>query len=43
MLINENRLNLADPKARKYLQEQTEKYFFGGSVDKPSGYVPPKS
>ena len=43
MLINENRLNLADPKARKYLQEQTESYFFGGSVDKPSGYVPPKS
>jgi len=42
MLINENRLSLADPKARKYLQEQTESYFFGGSVDKPSGYVPPK-
>jgi len=43
MLINENRLSLADPKARKYLQEQTEKYFFGGPVDQPSGYVPPKS
>ena len=42
MLINENRLNLADPKARKYLQEQTENYFFGGAVDRPSGYVPPK-
>ena len=43
MLINENRLNLADAKARKYLQEQTENYFFGGSVDQASGYVPPKS
>jgi len=42
MLINENRLNLADPKARKYLMEQTEQYFFGGSVDRPAGYVPPK-
>ncbi len=25
MLVNENRLSLADPKARKYLLEQTEK------------------
>ena len=25
MLINENRLNLADPKARKYLAEQMER------------------
>ena len=29
MLVNENRLNLADAKARKYLMEQVEKYFFG--------------
>jgi Fe-S cluster biosynthesis and repair protein YggX len=43
MLINENRLSLADPQARKYLQEQTENYFFGAGADKPSGYVPPKS
>ena len=27
MLINENRLGLADPRARKYLAEQMEKYF----------------
>jgi Fe-S cluster biosynthesis and repair protein YggX len=27
MLVNENRLSLADPSARKYLTEQTEKYF----------------
>ena len=39
-LINENRLQLADPRARKYLLEQTEKYFFGGGADEASGYVP---
>jgi Fe-S cluster biosynthesis and repair protein YggX len=42
-LINENRLQLADPRARKYLLEQTEKYFFGGGADEASGYVPTKS
>jgi Fe-S cluster biosynthesis and repair protein YggX len=39
-LINENRLSLMDPKARKYLQEQTEKYFFGGGADEASGFMP---
>lgn len=41
-LINENRLSLADPRARKYLQEQTAKFFFGGGADEASGYVPQK-
>lgn len=41
MLINENRLNLMDPKARKYLSEQLEKHFFGGGADEVGGYVPP--
>jgi Fe-S cluster biosynthesis and repair protein YggX len=41
-LINENRLQLADPRARKYLLEQTERYFFGGGADEASGYVPVK-
>jgi Fe-S cluster biosynthesis and repair protein YggX len=41
-LINEMRLNLADAKARKYLLEQSEKYFFGGGADEASGYVPTK-
>lgn len=41
MLINENRLNLADAKARKYLAEQMEKHFFGGGADVAHGYVPP--
>jgi len=43
MLINENRLNLMDARARKYLAEQMEKYFFGTGVDVASGYVPPKA
>ena len=42
MLVNENRLSLADPAARKYLMEQTEKYFFGPGADSASGYVPPE-
>lgn len=42
MLVNENRLSLADPAARKYLTEQTEKYFFGEGADKAEGYVPEK-
>ena len=29
MLVNENRLSLADPRARKYLAEQMERHFFG--------------
>ena len=43
MLVNENRLSLVDPQARKYLTEQTEAYFFGDGADKASGYVPPKN
>lgn len=30
MIINENRLNLADDSARKYLRQQLEYYFFSG-------------
>jgi len=42
MLVNENRLNLADARARKYLMTQMEQYFFGEGADQVSGYVPPK-
>ena len=42
MLINENRLNMADPAARKYLAEQVETYFFGAGADAVTGFVPPK-
>jgi Fe-S cluster biosynthesis and repair protein YggX len=41
MLVNENRLNLADPKARKYLAEQTDAHFFGAGAESAQGYVPP--
>ncbi len=41
MLVNENRLSLADPAARKYLMGQTEQVFFGTGADAASGYVPP--
>ncbi|HTH94154.1 MAG TPA: oxidative damage protection protein [Rhodocyclaceae bacterium] len=41
MLINENRLSLADPRARQYLQEQVQKHFFGEGADQAQGYVPP--
>ena len=41
MLVNENRLNLADQRARQYLARQMEQFLFGGGADKPAGYVPP--
>ena len=41
MLVNENRLNLADAHARKYLAKQMENYFFGEGAEMPTGYVPP--
>ncbi len=41
MLVNENRLNLADVRARKYLATQMEKHFFGDGADPAHGYVPP--
>ncbi|HEU4621800.1 MAG TPA: oxidative damage protection protein [Burkholderiaceae bacterium] len=41
MLVNENRLNLADARARKYLAQQMEKHFFGDGADVASGFTPP--
>ena len=41
MLVNENRLNLADARARQYLARQMEKHFFGEGADAVTGYVPP--
>ena len=42
MLINENRISPVDPKARKFLEEQMEQYFFGEGAETPPDYVPPK-
>ncbi len=41
MLVNENRLNLADLRARQYLARQMENHFFGDGADAAQGYVPP--
>lgn len=41
MLINEYRLTPVDPKARKFLEEEMEKFLFSDSFTKPEGYVPP--
>ncbi|NDV13829.1 oxidative damage protection protein [Crenobacter caeni] len=40
MLINENRLSLADPRARQYLAQQMEAYFFGQGAEVPAGFTP---
>ena len=40
MLINEMRLTPVDPKARKFLEEEMEKFFFGEGSATPQGYVP---
>jgi Fe-S cluster biosynthesis and repair protein YggX len=40
MLINEYRLSMIDSKARTFLMEELEKFFFGEGSQRPSGYVP---
>ena len=42
MLVNENRLNLADRKARDYLAHEMEQHFFGAGAERAAGYVPPE-
>lgn len=39
MLINEYRLSMIDPKARTFLKEEMEKYFFGEGSKAPEGFV----
>ena len=43
MLINEYRLTPVDPKARKFLEEEMEKFLFSDEVTHIEGYVPPES
>jgi Fe-S cluster biosynthesis and repair protein YggX len=43
MLMNEYRLTPIDPKARKFLVEEMEKFLFGGGSRKPEGYVAPEA
>ena len=42
MLINENRLSLVDPEARKFLQDEMQKFLYGEGSSKPEEYIPPK-
>jgi len=43
MLINEYRLSPIEPQARKFLEEEMEKFFFSKeAASKPEGYVPPE-
>jgi len=43
MLINENRLTPIEPRARKFLEQEMEKFFFGEGSAMPEGYVPPEN
>jgi Fe-S cluster biosynthesis and repair protein YggX len=40
MLINEHRLTPIEPKARAFLVQEMEKFFFGAGSEKPKDYVP---
>ncbi len=40
MLLNEYRLTPIEPKDRKFLEEEMEKFFFGQGSEKPAEFVP---
>ena len=40
MLINEYRLTPFEPKARKFLEAEMEKFFFGGGAAPPPDFKP---
>ncbi len=42
MLINEKHLNMMDKEARKYLNEQRDKFLKDEDVDQAEGYAPPE-
>ena len=41
ILINENRLSPIDPKHREFLENEMEKFLFGGGSELPAQFVPP--
>ena len=43
MLINENRLSPVEPKARKFLEGEMEKFFFGAGSERPPDYKAPEA
>lgn len=42
ILINEYRLTPIEPKARQFLEQEMEKFFFGEGSAPPKEFVPPK-
>ena len=40
MLINEYRLSPVEPKSRKFLETEMEKFFFSGGSQKPAEFKP---
>jgi len=42
LLINEHKLASFEPKAKKFLEQEREKFLFGSDFAMPDGYVPPK-
>jgi Fe-S cluster biosynthesis and repair protein YggX len=40
MLINEYRLVAFEPKARQFLEQEMEKFFFGEGSERPPDYQP---
>ena len=43
ILINEYRLTPIEPKDRKFLEDEMEKFFFDGGSDRPNEFVDPHS
>jgi Fe-S cluster biosynthesis and repair protein YggX len=41
ILINEHRISPVDPEARRFLEQEMEKFFFGGGSSMPGGFVMP--
>lgn len=42
MIINEQRLASYEPKAKKILEQEREKFLFAGGFEMPEGYVSKK-
>jgi Fe-S cluster biosynthesis and repair protein YggX len=43
MLINENRLSPVEPKARRFLEGEMEKFFFGAGSERPPDFKAPEA
>lgn len=43
MLINEKQLNMMDKSARKYLNDQRDRFLAGEEIDQAEGYIAPEA